>query len=95
MDGLSLGSDSRNSKTDFNKTLGKKFANFQQLLDEEDLDGKETQEKKIKALCSQPLMREIGSQVPAFVGAPSNWDDECDSDKEDDEATSSDSSDED
>ena len=48
MDGLSLGSDSRNSKTDFNKTLGKKFANFKQLLDEEDQDGKETQEKKIK-----------------------------------------------
>ena len=40
MDGLSLGSESRNSKSDFNRTLGKKFANFKQLLEEEDLDGK-------------------------------------------------------
>ena len=48
MDGLSLGSESRNSKSDFNRTLGKKFANFKQLLDEEDLDGKKPQEKKIK-----------------------------------------------
>ena len=28
MDELSLGSESRNSKTDFNRTLGKKLANF-------------------------------------------------------------------
>ena len=53
MDGLSLGSESRNSKSDFNRTLGKKFANFKQLLDEEDLDGKNPQEKKIKENAGQ------------------------------------------
>ena len=53
MDGLSLGSESRNSKNDFNRTLGKKFANFKQLLDEEDLDGKQPQEKKIKENAGQ------------------------------------------
>lgn len=41
MDGLSLGNGSRNAKTDFNRTLGKKLNNFKQLLDEEDLDGPE------------------------------------------------------
>ena len=44
MDGLSLGSGSRNAKTDFNRTLGKKLNNFKQLLDEEDLDGPEKEE---------------------------------------------------
>ena len=53
MDGLSLGSESRNSKNDFNRTLGKKFANFKQLLEEEDLDGKQPQEKKIKENAGQ------------------------------------------
>ena len=41
MDGLSLGNGSRNAKTDFNRTLGKKLNNFKQLLDEEDLDDPE------------------------------------------------------
>ena len=46
MDGLSLGNGSRNAKTDFNRTLGKKLNNFKQLLDEEDLDGPELEGNK-------------------------------------------------
>ena len=44
MDSLSLGNGSRNARTDFNRTLGKKLNNFKQLLDEEDLDGPDREE---------------------------------------------------
>ena len=46
MDGLSLGKGSRNAKTDFNRTLGKKLNNFKQLLDEEDLEGPEQEQER-------------------------------------------------
>ena len=46
MHGLSLGNGSRNAKTDFNRTLGKKLNNFKQLLDEEDLEGPEQEQER-------------------------------------------------
>ena len=67
MDGLSFGTESRNSKTDFNKTLGKKLANFKQLLDEEELDDREAQENKqsegVDPLSSQKAKMNLAQEL--------------------------------
>ena len=67
MEELSFGNESRNSKTDFNRTLGKKLANFKQLLDEEELDDSDLQGNKkaegLDSLSSQKAKMNLAQEL--------------------------------